>query len=75
MKEKSGNVAEGKLYTLNRKASDSIEGMGGGISVTSHIWTENISPPSAMFNSTKDECCTFLSNKVWSEWEKEKLSY
>lgn len=37
MKEKSGNVAEGKLYTLNRKASNSIEGMGGGIYVTSHI--------------------------------------
>lgn len=26
-----------KLYTLNRKASNSIEGMGGGIYITSHI--------------------------------------
>lgn len=27
-----------------------------------------------MFNATKDECCIILPNKVWSEWEKEKLS-
>lgn len=34
--KKSGNVAEEKLYTLNRKASNSIESMGGGIYITSH---------------------------------------
>lgn len=27
-----------------------------------------------MFNVTTDECCIILSNKVRSEWEKEKLS-
>lgn len=36
MTEKSDNVAEGKLYTQNRKASNSIESMGGGIYITSH---------------------------------------
>lgn len=37
MQEKSGNVEEGKLYTLNRDANNSIESLGGGIYITFHI--------------------------------------
>lgn len=36
-KKKNHNVAEGKLYTLNRKVGNYTESLGGGIYIASHI--------------------------------------
>lgn len=36
-RKKNHNVAEGKLYTLNRKVGNYTESLGGGIYIASHI--------------------------------------